>query len=70
MHWISCCLVFFLSNIELCNTNQTFKFILQKSTNLFSPIKCYGEQIACICKTIDNNMTTMHERLKPKKQIV
>ena len=55
---------FFPDNTQLHNVNQTFKSALQKSINLFSPIKHYGEWIACIYEMAYNNITTMREKLK------
>ena len=35
--------ILFSDGIDLRNVNQILKIVLQKLTNLFSPIKCYGE---------------------------
>ena len=58
---------FFLNNIELHNTNHAFKFALQKSTDLFFPAKCYGEQMTQTYEMIHNEMITMHKELKQPK---
>ena len=60
----------FLKNIELHNANHAFKFTLQKSMDLFSPIKSYSEQMTQTYEMIYNKMTTMHKELKQQKQIL
>ena len=50
--------------IELRNTNQTFNFMLQESTSLFTLIKHYGECIICIYEMAHNNIIIMHKKLK------
>ena len=55
---------------QLRNTNQTFKSALQKSTNLPSPVKRYGERIACAYEMAHSNITTMREKLKQKDDLL
>ena len=54
---------------ELRNVNQTFNSVLQKSTDLFTLIKCYDEQITCVYEMAHNNITIMHKKLKQKNKI-
>ena len=60
---------FFPDSTQLRNINQIFKFALQKLTNLFSPVKHYGEWIACVYEITHNNITTMHKELKQKNNL-
>ena len=43
---------------------------MQKSTNLLTPIKHYGEQITHIYKITHNNITIMRKKLKQKDEIL
>ena len=55
---------FFPNNIELCNINHAFKFALQKSTNLFFPVKCYNKQMIQVYEMVHNKMIIMRKELK------
>ena len=61
---------FFPNGTQLRNANQTFKFILQKSTDLLSPVKHYGERIIYTYEMAHNNITTMREELKQKDDLL
>ena len=55
---------FFLNDTELRNANYAFKFALQKSTDLFSPARRYGEWMIQMYKIVHNEMITMRKELK------
>ena len=61
---------FFINKIDWCNFNQIFNFGWQKSTNLFSQIKCYGEWIVYIYKIIYINMIKMRKTFKQQKKFI
>ena len=54
--------------IELCNVNQTFKFMLQESIDLFSLIKRYGEWIVCVYEITHNDIIMMYKKLKQQNE--
>ena len=60
---------FFPNDIELCNANHAFKFVLQKSTDLFFPVKCYGEQMIQAYEMVHNEIITMHKKLKQQRKL-
>ena len=60
---------FFSNDIELCNANHAFKFALQKSTDLLSPAKRYGERMTQMYEIIHNEMITMRKELKQQKKL-
>ena len=61
---------FFPNGTELRSVNQTFKSALQESTNLFSPVKHYGERIAHIYETTHSDIIMMRKEFKQQNEFL
>ena len=59
---------FFPNGIKLCNANHVFKFILQKSIDLFSLAKHYSQWMIQVYEMVHSEMITMRKELKQWKE--
>ena len=52
------------NNTELCNVNQIYESVMQKSIYLFTPIKVYDERLICIHEITNDNIIIIREKIK------